>query len=169
MSNSNYDFVFKIVLIGDSGVGKSNILLRYVSNKFDTSSKATIGAEFQSKFIKTEDDLTISAQIWDTCGQEKYSDISKIYYKNAVGALIVYDITCRESFVNAQNWLKKIRETAVEDIVILLIGNKSDLIHTREIQMSEGSSFAEKNGMGFIETSALDSNNIETAFSILIN
>ena len=129
-------------MIGDSSVGKSNLLSRYVSNDFQKESRTTIGVLFQSKFVKTDDGLVIRAQIWDTAGEERYKSVSKVYYRAAVGALLVYDITSRSSFDNALDWLTRLKENAQEDIVILLIGNKTDLVDKREVTTQEGAAFA---------------------------
>ena len=114
-------------MIGDTGVGKSNILLRYIKNEFNESSKTTIGVEFSSKMIRTDDDGRIRAQIWDTAGEEKYKAVTSVYFRNACGAVVVYDVTSKISFENTEFWIKKARENSKEDLVILLIGNKVDL------------------------------------------
>ena len=164
-----YDFLFKIVLIGDSSVGKSNILLRYVSNDFQKESRTTIGVLFQSKFITTADGLIVRAQIWDTAGEERYKSVSKVYYRGAVGALLIYDITNRRSFENCAEWLNRLKENSLEDIIIMLVGNKTDLVENREVSLAEGEEFAQKNELAFMETSALDGNNVATAFDTTIN
>ena len=137
-----YDFLYKIVLIGDSNVGKSNVLLRYVSNDFQQESRTTIGVLFQSKFIKTPDGLVVRAQIWDTAGEERYKSVSKVYYRGAVGALLIYDITSRRSFENCQEWLNRLKDNSLEDIIIMLVGNKTDLQDKREVSTAEGQEFA---------------------------
>jgi len=161
--DDDYDYLFKVVLIGDSGVGKSNLLSRFTRNEFNLESKSTIGVEFATKSITT-DDKKIKAQIWDTAGQERYRAITSAYYRGAVGALLVYDISKHLTFDNVERWLKELRDHADENIVIMLVGNKSDLRHLRAVSTEEAMAFAESNGIAFIETSALDSTGVEQAF-----
>ncbi|XP_054848165.1 ras-related protein Rab-11A-like isoform X1 [Eublepharis macularius] len=161
--DDEYDYLFKIVLIGDSGVGKSNLLSRFTRNEFNLESKSTIGVEFATRSIQV-DNKTVKAQIWDTAGQERYRAITSAYYRGAVGALLVYDIAKYLTYENAERWLKELQDHADTNIVIMLVGNKSDLRHLRAVPTDEAKSFAEKNGLSFIETSALDSTNVETAF-----
>ncbi|KAA0202053.1 hypothetical protein HAZT_HAZT003581 [Hyalella azteca] len=153
----------QIVLIGDSGVGKSNLLSRFTRNEFNLESKSTIGVEFATRSIEV-DGKTIKAQIWDTAGQERYRAITSAYYRGAVGALLVYDIAKQLTYSNVERWLKELRDHADQNIVIMLVGNKSDLRHLRSVPTEEAKGFAEKEGLSFIETSALDSTNVETAF-----
>ncbi|EIN08001.1 GTPase [Punctularia strigosozonata HHB-11173 SS5] len=160
---SNYDYLFKIVLIGDSGVGKSNLLSRFTRNEFNLESKSTIGVEFATRSINV-DGKTIKAQIWDTAGQERYRAITAAYYRGAVGALLVYDITKHGSYTNVTRWLKELRDHADANIVIMLVGNKSDLKHLRAVPTDEAKAFSTENGLSFIETSALDATNVESAF-----
>lgn len=156
-----------VVLIGDSGVGKSNLLSRFTRNEFNLESKSTIGVEFATKSVQTEG-KTIKAQIWDTAGQERYRAITSAYYRGAVGALLVYDISKKESFIGVEKWLKELRDHADSNIVIMLVGNKSDLKHLRAVSTDEGKEFAEKHSLSFIETSALDATNVEQAFTQLL-
>ncbi|KAL9642986.1 hypothetical protein ABK040_010678 [Willaertia magna] len=165
--DDEYDYLFKIVLIGDSGVGKSNLLSRFTRNEFNLESKSTIGVEFATRTIQT-DGKTIKAQIWDTAGQERYRAITSAYYRGAVGALLVYDIAKRATFENVERWLKELRDHAVPNIVVMLVGNKSDLRHLRAVTTEEAKAFAEKNSLSFIETSALDSTNVELAFLTIL-
>ncbi|GBG25173.1 Ras-related protein Rab-11A [Hondaea fermentalgiana] len=162
-----YDYLFKVVLIGDSGVGKSNLLSRFTRNEFSLDSKSTIGVEFATKSIKT-DGKTIKAQIWDTAGQERYRAITSAYYRGAVGALLVYDISKHLTFDNVERWLKELRDHADSNIVIMLVGNKSDLRHLRAVSTEEAMAYAESNGIAFIETSALDSSGVDTAFQRIL-
>ncbi|MGH0180698.1 UNVERIFIED_CONTAM: hypothetical protein FKN15_004988, partial [Acipenser sinensis] len=157
----------KMVLIGDSGVGKSNLLSRFTRNEFNLESKSTIGVEFATRSIQV-DGKTIKAQIWDTAGQERYRAITSAYYRGAVGALLVYDIAKHLTYENVERWLKELRDHADSNIVIMLVGNKSDLRHLRAVPTDEAKAFAEKNGLSFIETSALDSTNVETAFQTIL-
>ncbi|KAJ3106352.1 hypothetical protein HDU96_008243 [Phlyctochytrium bullatum] len=162
-----YDFLFKVVLIGDSGVGKSNLLSRFTRNEFNLESKSTIGVEFATRSIQV-DGKTIKAQIWDTAGQERYRAITSAYYRGAMGALLVYDIAKHTTYENVNRWLKELRDHADNNIVIMLVGNKSDLRHLRAVPTEEAKVFAEENGLSFIETSALDSSNVEPAFQKIL-
>jgi Ras-related protein Rab-11A len=152
-----------VVLIGDSGVGKSNLLSRFTRNEFNLESKSTIGVEFATKSIQTEG-KTIKAQIWDTAGQERYRAITSAYYRGAVGALLVYDISKPQTFENVERWLKELRDHADANIVVMLVGNKMDLRHLRSVSTEEAIAFAEANNLAFIETSALDSTGVDSAF-----
>ena len=160
---SDYNYLFKVVLIGDSGVGKSNLLTRFSRNEFDSQSKSTIGMEFVYRFIQV-DGSTIKAQIWDTAGQERFRALMPSYFRGAAGALLVYDITRRLTYENAvTSWLKELRDHADENIVILLVGNQKDLDKGRSVRTDEAEAFAKRKNMMFIETSALDCTNVETA------
>lgn len=161
--DDEYDYLFKVVLIGDSGVGKSNLLSRFTRNEFNLESKSTIGVEFATRSMTIEG-RRIKAQIWDTAGQERYRAITSAYYRGAVGALLVYDIAKHLTFENAERWLKELRDHSDANIVVMLAGNKTDLKHMRSVPTEEGRMFAEKNNLLFIETSALDSTNVENAF-----
>jgi len=161
--DDEYDYLFKVVLIGDSGVGKSNLLSRFTRNEFNLESKSTIGVEFATRSIQVGGKV-IKAQIWDTAGQERYRAITSAYYRGAVGALLVYDIAKHITYENVERWLKELRDHADANIVIMLVGNKSDLRHLRAVPTEEAKVFAERNELSFIETSALDSTNVEVAF-----
>ena len=132
---------YPVVLIGDSGVGKSNLLSRFTRNEFNLDSKSTIGVEFATRSIQV-DAKTIKAQIWDTAGQERYRAITSAYYRGAVGALLVYDISKHQTYENVQRWLKELRDHADANIVIMLVGNKSDLRHLRAVPTEEAKAFA---------------------------
>lgn len=165
--DEEYDYLFKIVLIGDSGVGKSNLLSRFTRNEFNLESKSTIGVEFATRSIKV-DGKVIKAQIWDTAGQERYRAITSAYYRGAVGALLVYDIAKHVTYENVDRWLKELRDHADQNIVIMQVGNKSDLRHLRAVPTDEAKSFAQKNQLSFIETSALEGSNVEEAFTEIL-
>jgi len=139
------------------------LLSRFTRNEFNLESKSTIGVEFATRSIQV-DGKTIKAQIWDTAGQERYRAITSAYYRGAVGALLVYDIAKHLTYENVERWLRELRDHADANIVIMLVGNKSDLRHLRAVPTDEAKAFAEKNNLSFIETSALDSTNVETAF-----
>ncbi|KAH0661247.1 hypothetical protein KY284_026178 [Solanum tuberosum] len=162
-----YDYLFKIVLIGDSGVGKSNILSRFTRNEFCLESKSTIGVEFATRTLQVEG-KTVKAQIWDTAGQERYRAITSAYYRGAVGALLVYDITKGQTFDNVQRWLRELRDHADSNIVIMMAGNKSDLSHLRAVSEQDGQNLAEKEGLSFLETSALEAVNVDKAFQTIL-
>lgn len=155
------------MLIGDSGVGKSNLLSRFTTNDFNMESKSTIGVEFATRTIEVEG-KKIKAQIWDTAGQERYRAITSAYYRGAVGALIVYDISKPSSYENCNHWLTELRENADDNVAVGLIGNKSDLDHLRAVPTDEARNFAQENQLLFTETSALKSENVELAFRELI-
>ncbi|KAL9241258.1 hypothetical protein vseg_015389 [Gypsophila vaccaria] len=163
-ADDEYDYLFKLVLIGDSGVGKSNLLSRFTKNEFNLESKSTIGVEFATKSLNF-DSKVIKAQIWDTAGQERYRAITSAYYRGAVGALLVYDVTRKVTFENTARWLRELREHTDPSIVVMLIGNKSDLRHLVAVTTEEGKAFAEQEGLFFMETSALEATNVEQAFS----
>jgi len=165
--DDEYDYLFKVVLIGDSGVGKSNLLSRFTRGEFNLESKSTIGVEFATRSIKC-DAKTIKSQIWDTAGQERYRAITSAYYRGAVGALLVYDIAKASTFDNVERWLNELRDHADSNIVIMLVGNKSDLSHLRAVQKETAAAFAEKHSLSFIETSALDNSNVEQAFTNIL-
>ncbi|TYI54196.1 hypothetical protein E1A91_D11G058800v1 [Gossypium mustelinum] len=130
--NQKIDYVFKVVLIGDSAVGKSQILARFARNEFSLDSKATIGVEFQTRTLVIEH-KSVKAQIWDTAGQERYRAVTSAYYRGAVGAMLVYDISKRQTFDHIPRWLEELRGHADKNIVIILIGNKSDLENQRAV------------------------------------
>ncbi|TKR96300.1 hypothetical protein L596_010342 [Steinernema carpocapsae] len=163
VSQHDYDYLFKLILVGDSSVGKTNLLKRFVKNEFDLASQSTIGVEFLNRCVEIGGH-TVKATIWDTAGQDRFCSIIPAYYRGAMGAVLVYDITKHKTFQNIQRWLKEIRDYAAEDIKILLVGNKTDLRHLRAVPTDEARKFAEENELFFIETSALDNTNVEAAF-----
>jgi small GTP-binding protein len=162
-SEEDYDYLFKIVLIGDSGVGKSNLLYRFTRNEFNLESKTTIGVEFSQKTVKI-DNKTIRAQIWDTAGQERYRAITSAYYRGALGALLVYDVCKSETFEGLSKWLSELKEHTDAQTSIMLVGNKADLRHLRAVKTEDAANFALKHNLAFIETSALENTNVDSAF-----
>ena len=167
-NEENYEVMFKVVLIGDMKVGKTNIVSRYIKNEFNKDSMSTIGVEFGSKELVIEGH-NVKVQIWDTAGQEKYKSITNAYYKGAKGAFVVYDITNKNSFDNADNWLNNLRASADKKCSIILIGNKSDLEDKREVCIEQGEEKAKNSEIAFMETSALSGDNIDKAFEMMIN
>jgi small GTP-binding protein len=167
MDLTEADLLIKIVLIGDSGVGKTNLLSRFTRDQFNPESKSTIGVEFATQTIPY-DDKVVKAQIWDTAGQERYRAITSAYYRGAVGALLLYDITSMTSFQSASRWLKELRENADPNIVVMVVGNKSDLADKRVVQTHDAVEFARTEQVFFLETSAKDSINVHEAFTTLI-
>ncbi|CAF0765190.1 unnamed protein product [Didymodactylos carnosus] len=166
-SSGAADYIFKIVLTGDSGVGKSNLLSRFTRNEFSLESRSTIGVEFSTKEVQV-DGKTIKVQIWDTAGQERFMAITKAYYRNAYGALLVFDILKASTFQNLDQWYSEVRANAGVDCCIILIGNKSDQRHIRAVMSDAAKKYADERNIKYIETSALDATNVEQAFRTLI-
>ncbi len=164
--NKDCDYLFRYIIVGDVSVGKSCIMLRFSSNQFREEHELTIGVEFAIKFYEIKN-KNIKIQIWDTAGEEAFQSITKNYYKNAIGALLVYDITKKSSFDHLKNWLDNIRENSSRNIKIILIGNKTDLEDKREVTFEEGEEFAKNNGLFFLETSAKNFININESFNKL--
>ncbi|KAF0297240.1 Ras-related protein Rab-4B [Amphibalanus amphitrite] len=161
--SETYDFLFKFLVIGSAGTGKSCILHQFIENKFKQDSNHTIGVEFGSKIISVGG-KSVKLQIWDTAGQERFRSVTRSYYRGAAGALLVYDITSRESFNALSAWLTDARSLASPNIVILMVGNKKDLDAEREVTFLEASRFAQENELMFLETSAMTGEHIEEAF-----
>lgn len=162
-SSSNYNFLFRYIIVGDMAVGKSCILLQFTDNKFRHQHELTIGVEFGAKTVDIDNKL-IKIQIWDTAGQEAFQAITRTYYKGAVGALLVYDITRKETFLHAVKWLEEVRNNSSKNIVVILVGNKKDLESKRQVSYEEGEQFAKENGLMFLEVSAKTALNVEDAF-----
>ncbi|KDP36442.1 hypothetical protein JCGZ_09512 [Jatropha curcas] len=161
------DYLFKIVLIGDSAVGKSNLLARFARDEFYPNSKSTIGVEFQTQKMDING-KEVKAQIWDTAGQERFRAVTSAYYRGAVGALLVYDISRRQTFDSVGKWLNELHTHSDMNVVTILVGNKSDLMDAREVTTDEGKALAEAQGLFFMETSALDSSNVTAAFQTVV-
>ncbi|CEF61026.1 Small GTPase superfamily and Ran GTPase family and Small GTPase superfamily, Rho type and Small GTPase superfamily, Rab type and Small GTP-binding protein domain and Small GTPase superfamily, Ras type and Small GTPase superfamily, ARF type and P-loop containing nucleoside triphosphate hydrolase domain-containing protein [Strongyloides ratti] len=161
--NPEYDYLFKLLLIGDSGVGKSCLLLRFADDTYTESYISTIGVDFKIRTIELEG-KTIKLQIWDTAGQERFRTITSSYYRGAHGIIVVYDTTDQESFNNVKQWLQEIDRYACENVNKLLVGNKCDLTEKRAVEESTAREYAEQLGIPFLETSAKDSKNVEQAF-----
>jgi len=167
-ADDDYDYLFKVVLIGESGVGKSSLLRRFSGRDFEQETKATIGVEFSIHNMQI-DGKNIRTQIWDTAGQERYRAITNVYYRKATGVLLVYDITNHASFRSLSRWLSEARSYAESDACVSMVGNKSDLRHLRTVTRTEAEDFAKENFVNFIETSALDTSNVEYAFETIIS
>ena len=162
----DYDHLFKLVLIGDSGVGKSCILLRFADDSFTESYITTIGVDFRFRTIKVEE-KNVKLQIWDTAGQERFRTITSAYYRGADAIVLVYDCTDRESFDHIDSWLQEVNKYSNENTVKVLIGNKSDKSEERKITEEDGKAKADSVGLSFIETSAKDASHIEEAFLMI--
>lgn len=163
MSGTDFDLLFKVLLIGDSGTGKSCILIRFAENIFSDNYISTIGVDFKIKTIEI-DGKTVKMQVWDTAGQERFRTITASYYRGSNGIILVYDVTDRESFEHINYWMKEIDRLATPDVCRLLVGNKIDLEDKRAVTTEEGKALADQYGVVFIETSAKDNNNIESTF-----
>ena len=168
MDEDNYEVMFKVVLVGDSSVGKTNIMSKYLKNEFHEDSKATVGVEFGSKQFTIEGH-NIKAQIWDTAGQERYKAITSAYYKGAKGAFVVYDITRKQSFDSVDRWINDLRAAADKNLSIIIIGNKCDLEDQRQVNKEQGEEKAKNNEVAFMETSALSGENLDKAFEKMMN
>ena len=163
MASVDVDYIFKVLVIGDSSVGKSNLLLRFSDNIFHETFLPTIGVDFKIKNV-TVKDKSVKLNIWDTAGQERFKTITAAYYKGAHGILVVFDITDRESFNNVTNWLNEIKKNAGVNVVKILIGNKSDLESGRKVSFEEANKMAESQGMVYLETSAKNRINVDESF-----
>ena len=168
MSNDpDYDYLYKLIIVGDSFVGKTNIMSQYIRKEFSLNTKSTVGVEFGAKIIKIENKM-IKAQIWDTAGEERYRSVTNAYYKGAKGAFVVYDITNKLSFESVEKWIQDLKINSDHNITLLLIGNKKDLEDKREVSKEEGEEKAKTFGLGFIETSACTGENIDKAFETML-
>ena len=161
------DYKLKVVVVGDSGVGKTNLIKRFVSNTFSQNSKATVGVEFLSKSYQINDKV-FKIEMWDTAGQERYKSITAAYYKGAKGALIVYDTTQKTSFENIDKWMVEIKDKASKDMKLMIVGNKTDLKDERQVTIEEASEKAKELEAPIMETSALDGSNVKDAFYDLL-
>ena len=164
----NHFYQFRIILIGDSTVGKSSLLRQFVDGQFIQTPDPTVGVDFHVRTVELDDNVRVKLQLWDTAGQERFRAITRTYYRNCAGCLIIYDISCRETFEHVEDWLEESKPaTDEQDIVYLLVGHKVDLDYQREVLTSEGEAFAHAHGMLFIETSAKVLCNIEEAFTLV--
>lgn len=161
----SHQLQFKLLIIGDSGVGKTCILLQFADNKFDDIHISTIGLDFKVKNLEI-DGKNVKLQLWDTAGQERYRSIASCYYREAAGIILAYDITARDTFASLTKWIEDIRKNS-QDVPIMLVGNKSDLESKRKVSYAEGQEISNKYELLFMETSAKDNSNIEKAFVTL--
>eukprot|EP01016_Furgasonia_blochmanni_P004713 TRINITY_DN1181_c0_g2_i2.p1 TRINITY_DN1181_c0_g2~~TRINITY_DN1181_c0_g2_i2.p1 ORF type:complete len:179 (+),score=26.45 TRINITY_DN1181_c0_g2_i2:70-606(+) len=166
MERDNYDYLFKFIIIGNTNTGKSCLLHYFLENKFKKNSSHTIGVEFGSKVLKIGSKI-VKLQIWDTAGQERFRSVARSYYRGALGALIVYDITNAESYNALAQWLKDARDLARPDICATVVGNKCDLKDSRAVTFVDAAKFCQENGVTFLETSALTGENVVESFTTL--
>jgi small GTP-binding protein len=153
MIGRKFDFSLKVVVVGESGVGKSCLLIRFVRDTFDDDTQSTLGIEFLSKIIQTEN-RRIQLQLWDTAGQEMFRSVTRGYYRGSAGALVIFDLSNRDSFENVERWLHDVKSVARADVVLILIGNKLDLEANRQVPADEALDFAQRYGMKYFEVSA---------------
>jgi small GTP-binding protein len=165
--SSCYDYIYKVLLLGDSAVGKTCFLLRYSDDSFTENHISTIGLDYRLKIITLENDKNIKMQIWDTAGQDRFRAITKNYYKGAHGIVLIYDVTNTTSFSNIKNWLSQIKENTTDKVKIVLVGNKIDDEHLRKVPYEEGKKLSEEYNLEFFETSAKNNIRIEETFNYL--
>nr|CEL65120.1 TPA: Rab 11b, putative [Neospora caninum Liverpool] len=166
--SEDYDHLYKVILVGDATVGKTHLLSRYIRGTLPKSPKATIGVEFATRTVP----LAVGGTIWDTAGQERYRSITSAHYRRAVGALLVYDVTRKSTFLNASKWLEELRQNSEPDIVIMMVGNKLDLVEkdptARDVPYELAAKFAQANGLYFSEASAVTAFNVKHIFEHLL-
>ena len=165
---TSYDLLAKIVLVGDSGVGKSSLILRFTASEFTFDSQSTVGVEFCMKTIALDNNVLVKAQIWDTAGQERYHAMTKAYYRGAVGAMVVFDTTQRATFESIQRWRQSLHQAAGESVSILIVGSKCDLAAQREVSAEEATGLAKSLGALYTETSAKEDVGVDAAFNDLV-
>lgn len=165
MSNSYFKYVFKYIIIGNPSVGKSCLLNQFLNNRFSEEYEITVGVEFGAKTIEIEDGNKVKLQIWDTAGQESFKSITRSYYRAAAVALLVYDITSRDSFESISSWLEECKVNGNPEMTLVLVGNKTDLEESREVTYEEGEHYAKEHGMLFFETSAKTAEKVPDIFA----
>jgi small GTP-binding protein len=154
---------FKALVIGDSGVGKSNLLLRFAQDKYESAYLSTVGVDYYNRTVSIDGE-SVQLQMWDTAGQERFRTITRSYYRGSQGILVAYDVTNDDSFENVKHWLGEIERNAGRDVITMLVGNKSDLESSRRVTYQRGKEFADSMGIGFFETSAKENRNVEAVF-----
>mmetsp|Transcript_90791 Transcript_90791/g.126115 ORF Transcript_90791/g.126115 Transcript_90791/m.126115 type:complete len:180 (-) Transcript_90791:438-977(-) len=171
-TTTDFDYLYKVLLIGDVSVGKTTFLTRYIKSYTNKNQAPTLGVEYQTKCIILKNGTVIKAQIWDTSGSEKYKSITTAHYRKSVGALLFYDVTDYNTFKDTLNWLREIKDHTDDGIVIMLIGNKADLVKEdpskRKVSIEEANEFANKYNLLFMETSAKTGDNVKEAFENLV-
>lgn len=167
-SGNNYDYIYKVLLLGDSAVGKTCFLLRYADDTFNDNHISTIGLDYRLKMVKMENEKIVKTQIWDTAGQDRFRAITKNYYKGAHGIILIYDVTNKQSFVNIKNWVIQIRENTTDKVKIALVGNKIDEEELRKVSSSEGEKLSLEYDLRFFETSAKKNIGVQETFDYLV-
>ena len=162
------ELLYKILLLGDSSVGKTCFLMRYADNTFQEIHMSTIGLDYKLKNVQIDDGKIVKIQIWDTAGQDRFRSITKNYYKGAHGIILLYDVTSRKTFENVKNWVAQIKEEVSDKVTIILVGNKIDDKQNRKVTTEEGEEMAKECGLNFFETSAKSGINIDTTFNELV-
>lgn len=166
MASKSYDYLFKLLLIGDSGVGKTSILFKFSEDTFSPAFISTIGIDFKIRTIEV-DGKKIKLQVWDTAGQERFRTITTAYYRGAMGIMLVYDVSNLKSFENISNWIRNIEMHATQDVELMILGNKCDIADKRQVSKEKGEQLALQHNIKFMETSAKATVNIEEAFTTL--
>lgn len=167
MIGRKFDHSLKVVAVGESGVGKTCLLVRFVRDTFEENSQTTLGVEFMSKIIETEKHR-IQLQLWDTAGQELFRSVTRGYYRGSAGALLLFDLSNRDSFEHVEKWLQDVKDVARDDVVLILIGNKSDLEGKRQVTHDEANDFAQKHNMKYFEVSAKTGDNVSEAINACV-
>eukprot|EP01103_Thecamoeba_quadrilineata_P000383 TRINITY_DN10321_c0_g1_i1.p1 TRINITY_DN10321_c0_g1~~TRINITY_DN10321_c0_g1_i1.p1 ORF type:complete len:220 (+),score=39.65 TRINITY_DN10321_c0_g1_i1:150-809(+) len=164
---NEYDYLFKIILIGSSGVGKTSLLTRFVDDRFDQEQVNTIGVDFKIKTLDV-DGKKIKLQLWDTAGQERYKTVTNAYFRGSHGIILAYDTTSQTTFEGIEHWLGEVHKYAPRNVVKLIVGTKCDLSDKRQVETSHVASFAEQHKTLFIESSAYDATNVSEAFNLIV-
>ena len=162
------EFLYKILLLGDTSVGKTCFLMRYTDNTFQEIHISTIGLDYKLKNVQLEDGKIVKIQIWDTAGQDRFRSITKNYYKGAHGIILIYDVTDKKTYENVKAWIEQIREEVSDNVTIILVGNKIDDFEGRKVKKEEGEKAAKEFGLSFFECSAKTGENIDLIFNELV-